>query len=502
MITVTMEADGLRFPEATQPNSVRNGASPYAKLYAPYQSPALLNSQTVTGAGAHENDPSFSQPRECPMKVLQVIHGYPMRYNAGSEVYTQGLAQALAERNEVHVFTRQENAFLPEYSVQHETDPADTRVTLHVVNMARARDGFRHLAVDGAFAAVLDQVQPDIVHVGHLNHLSTSLVFAARDRRIPVVFTLHDYWLMCPRGQFIQMYPKDPSDTWAVCDGQDDRKCSVRCYSRYFSGNADEYELDAAHWTGWVGRRMAHVRDVCDAVDVFIAPAMYLLRRFRDDFGIPREKLVYLDYGFHLDRLGGRNRLGGEPFTFGYIGTHIPAKGVDLLIKAFGSMSGESRLRIWGRNRGVETNGLMALARDLPGTADSRIEWMSEYRNTEIVPDVFDRCDAIVVPSIWAENSPLVIHEALQARVPVITANYGGMAEYVHHEENGLLFNHRDIESLAQQMQRLCEDPQLAGRLGGKGYLQSADGNVPDMAEHSRAVEGIYTSLVPGGADK
>ena len=47
-----------------------------------------------------------------------MIHGYPMRYNAGSEVYTQGLAQALSERHEVHVFTRQENAFLPEYALQ------------------------------------------------------------------------------------------------------------------------------------------------------------------------------------------------------------------------------------------------------------------------------------------------------------------------------------------------------------------------------------------------
>ena len=45
------------------------------------------------------------------MKIFQVIHGYPMRYNAGPEVYTQGLAQALADRHEVHVFTRQENAF-------------------------------------------------------------------------------------------------------------------------------------------------------------------------------------------------------------------------------------------------------------------------------------------------------------------------------------------------------------------------------------------------------
>ena len=57
------------------------------------------------------------------MRILQVIHGYPLRYNAGSEVYTQALAQALAERHEVRVFTRQENAFLPEYAVSQEYRP-------------------------------------------------------------------------------------------------------------------------------------------------------------------------------------------------------------------------------------------------------------------------------------------------------------------------------------------------------------------------------------------
>ena len=433
------------------------------------------------------------------MRVLQVIHGYPMRYNAGSEVYTQGLAQALAARHEVHVFTRQENAFLPEYALHQETDPADSRITLHVINMARARDGYSHPAVDSAFAGLLDRVRPEVVHVGHLNHLSTSLVFEATRRRIPVVVTLHDYWLMCPRGQFIQMYPRDPTDNWAVCGGQDDHKCAVRCYSRYFGGSPEHRDADTAYWTGWVGRRMAHVREVCEAVDVFIAPAMYLLRRFRDEFGIPEEKLVYLDYGFHLDRLNGRERDAGEPFTFGYIGTHIPAKGVDQLIQAFGELTGEPRLRIWGRHRGVETDGLMAMARGLPGTAGSRVEWIGEYRNPEIVPSVFNRCDAIVVPSIWAENSPLVIHEALQASVPVITADYGGMAEYVGHEENGLLFTHRNPESLARQMQRLVGDPQLARGLGARGYLQSADGNVPDMKDHSLAVEGIYARLVQGG---
>jgi glycosyltransferase involved in cell wall biosynthesis len=435
------------------------------------------------------------------MRVLQVIHGYPMRYNAGSEVYTQGLSQALAARHEVHVFTRQENAFLPEYAVQRETDPSDPRITLHVINMARARDGYRHPGVDDAFAALLDRVRPEVVHVGHLNHLSTSLVFPARHRHIPVVLTLHDYWLMCPRGQFIQMYPRDPTDNWAVCGGQDDHKCAVRCYSRYFGGSPEHRDADTAYWTGWVGRRMAHVREVCEAVDVFIAPAMYLLRRFRDEFGIPEEKLVYLDYGFHLDRLKRRERAEGEPFTFGYIGTHIPAKGVDQLIRAFAEIDGAPLLRVWGRDRGVETAGLKALALELPGSAGGRVQWMGEYRNPDIVPEVFNRCDAIVVPSIWAENSPLVIHEALQARVPVITSDYGGMAEYVRHEENGLLFSHRDPLSLARQMQRLADDPVFARNLGSRGYPQSEDGNVPDMVEHSLAVQRIYESLLAGGTE-
>lgn len=430
------------------------------------------------------------------MRILQVIHGYPMRYNAGSEVYTQNLSHALATRHEVHVFTRQENSFLPEYSFQREADPLESSITLHIVNMARARDGYRHQQVDDAFTRILEEVEPDVVHVGHLNHLSTSLVFAARDRGVPVVFTLHDYWLMCPRGQFIQMYPEDQADPWAVCDGQDDRKCAVRCYVRYFSGDNREFEIDADYWTRWVGRRMQHVRQVCDAVDTFIAPAMYLLRRFQDEFGLPKEKLVYLDYGFHRERMAGRQRVTGEPFTFGYIGTHIPAKGVDQLIQAFGRLTGDSRLRIWGRDRGVETQGLKYLADSLPESSGERVEWMGEYRNQNIVSDVFNRCDAIVVPSIWAENSPLVIHEAQQARVPVITAEYGGMAEYVHHEQNGLLFVHRDPGSLAREMQRLADDPDFAQRLGNRGYLQSADGNVPDVQSHALAVEEIYRNLI------
>lgn len=180
------------------------------------------------------------------MKILQVIHGYPMRYNAGSEVYTQTLAQALARRHTVEVFTREEDPFAPDASVRRETDQDDPRVALHVVNNPRLRDRYRDPEIDRQFAGVLDKFRPDVVHVGHLNHLSTSLVFEATRRQIPVVYTLHDYWVMCPRGQFMQMHPDpaDPANLWAACDGQHDRTCAERCYARYFSGDPQEREQD------------------------------------------------------------------------------------------------------------------------------------------------------------------------------------------------------------------------------------------------------------------
>ena len=427
------------------------------------------------------------------MRILQVIHGYPMRYNAGSEVYTQALCHELAESHEVHVFTREEDSFTPDFGLREERDPDDPQIVLHVVNNPRNRDRYREPDIDRRFAEVVERIRPDVVHIGHLNHLSTSLPFEAAKRSIPVVYTLHDYWLMCPRGQFMQTFPLEPEDLWGACDGQEDRKCAERCYARHFGGAADEREADAAYWTGWVGRRMRHVREMTELVDCFIAPSRYLRDRYRNDFGLPETKLEHLDYGFDLARLGGRReRPAGRPFVFGYIGTHIPAKGIQLLIRAFGRVGGEPLLRIWGRSRGQDTDALKALARSLPGGGGDRVEWLPEYRNADIVREVFDRVDAIVVPSVWVENSPLVVHEAQQARVPVIAGDVGGMAEHVRQGVNGLTFKHRSWESLAERMQTFVNDPALARRLGRRGYLFSPDGNVVSMADHVRMVEHIY----------
>ncbi len=430
------------------------------------------------------------------MKILKVIHGYPMLYNAGSEVYSQTICHGLVNNgHEVHVFTREEDSFRPDGAIRISHDAEVPDIKIHLINNPRHRDRYRLAIIDQRFAELLDELQPDIVHIGHLNHLSTSLVFEAKKRGIPVVYTLHDYWLMCPRGQFMQMHSGD-DNLWAACDGQENKKCATQCYARYFSGAKEEQAEDIAYWENWVERRMNHIRDVVNEVDLFISPANYLKDRYENDFGLPKEKSIYLDYGFDRKRMIGRTRTEGEPFTFGYIGTHIPAKGVHQLIQAFGKLKGDAQLRIWGRDRGQDSRALRAISYSLPADKKANIQWMPEYKNQQIAVDVFSKTDVIVTPSVWVENSPLVIHEAQQSRVPVITANAGGMAEYVIDGLNGLTYEHRNVNELADKMQMLLDDPVWAKKLGSHGYAFSESGDIPCIEQHILDLENCYRKLL------
>jgi glycosyltransferase involved in cell wall biosynthesis len=116
--------------------------------------------------------------------------------------------------------------------------------------------------------------------------------------------------------------------------------------------------------------------------------------------------------------------------------------------------------------------------------------------NKNLAQEVFAQVDAIVVPSIWAENSPLVIHEAQACQIPVITANFGGMSEYVQHHQNGLLFEHRNSESLHEQLAYAVNHPDLLARLGKRGYLYSENGQVPSIEAHCASLEEVYARLL------
>ena len=431
------------------------------------------------------------------MKILKVIHGYPPLYSAGSEVYSQLLCSELIKQGcEVIVFTRQENAYKEAYAIEWLIDPNCPKIRICLVNMVHHRDGYRESAVDTIFRQLLQEYRPDIVHIGHLNHLSTSLVIEAWRCKIPIVLTMHDFWLMCPRGQFLQLAHFKGEDLYPLCHSQQDETCARNCYWRSFSCQDDAE--DVAYWTQWVHKRMTHIKkEIIPKLDLLIAPSKYLMERALKNLPIASSRIVHLDYGFERERLTKRKRKSGDFFTFGYIGTHKQAKGIVHLIQAFCALKAkEVRLKIWGSPLEPFTSSLKRLIAKMPLDVQQKIEWMGGYQNDRIVEEVFNYLDAIVVPSIWGENSPLVIHEALEAKVPVITGDFGGMKELIQHGINGLLFQHRSTESLTLEMKRLIEEPALLKELPNRGYLQSPDGRIPSIEAHTTHILSYYHFVI------
>lgn len=420
------------------------------------------------------------------MHILKIIHGYPPQYNAGSEVYSQSICNELAKTHQVTVFTREENLYLPDFHIRKKEGFANPQI--YLVNMVNSKDGFRHTALDEKFRQLVRSLRPDVAHIGHLNHLSTGLLDVLKEEEIPVLFTLHDFWLMCPRGQFLQR-SLDEQGLRILCEKQDNRACACNCYTPYFTGKSDFYNEDVQYWTDWINARMQETRSIIEKCDHFIAPSRYLVNRFAEDFSMPADKIEYLDYGFPLHYLTpSTQKEKADVFSIGYIGTHIPAKGINLLIRAFSNVTGNARLLIWGRQ--TDPNLLEMARKD-----SERIRFMGEYMNHNLADEVFSKVDAIVVPSIWGENSPLVIHEAQACRVPVITADFGGMAEYVQHMANGLLFRHRNTESLKEQLQWAIDHPAEMKRLGQRGYLRDAAGKVPGIEEHCERLLAVYHQI-------
>jgi glycosyltransferase involved in cell wall biosynthesis len=234
-----------------------------------------------------------------------------------------------------------------------------------------------------------------------------------------------------------------------------------------------------------IRRRLASVRQALAEVDRFLAPSRFLRERFIE-FGIPAEKILYKDNGFDLAQFRSVRRPPpyGRRVVFAYIGTLVEHKGVHVLIEAFNRLGpAAAELRIHGDLHVFPqyTAQLRALA------THPEITFAGVFDNRE-VGRILAEVDALVVPSLWFENSPLTIHEALLAGVPVIASRLGGMAEYVEHGRTGLLFRPGDAEDLCTQLEWVLAHPQAFAAMPSPRYAS--------MDEHARELVALYQELL------
>lgn len=280
----------------------------------------------------------------------------------------------------------------------------------------------------------------DILHAHNIFlRLSPRPLQVAHRMGVPIVMTVHDFNLICPRKWMIR-------NRNLVCGDGFGGYCLVR---NCWSGRRGRWWM-AYHSFRWI-KTALHRAMLRSSVDLFVAPSAVLCDWLVRSLGAVNA--VYIPNFVVLTEMPAYHIPGCKLV---YLGRLSREKGVDVLMRAMALIVDKLpnvSLKIVGD--GPERKNLESLVEMLHIG-----NWVAFAGEMDMVASsrALSEADLAILPSIWAENCPMVILEALGAGTPVIGSNIGGVPELVRDGENGYLFERGDAADLANKiMLAMCD---------------------------------------------
>lgn len=457
------------------------------------------------------------------MRICLVVHGFPPVERTGVENYSLGLCRALVRAgHRVEVFVPRRDPNLADLALRREERGGFAVNWLtHNHPPGSAREALLVPELKGAFAAFLDRERPEIVHFQHLIKLGLDLVAVARERGLPTLYTAHDYYPICHR--YTLLLPD-----LSRCDARGDSRACARCDLALGHLNAQPGLGD--YQTGVLAEQLAppawerlqqilsggpaspdelgaalEQRAELDRLraeayrgfDLVLAPSRYLIGELERG-GFEPGRIEHQPYGFENDDLAGLPPVRSEPGRmprFAYLGGMSKHKGVHVLLEAFARLSGRAELSIWGDS---SDRAYVDILRRRSGEVGA--QWRGPYARAD-APGILAGVDAVLVPSIWVENQPLVIHEAFSAGRPVLASRLGAIPEFVRDGVNGLLFAPGDAADLARTLERCIDQPGLLSELArGIGPVKGMDQEARELVERYERLRSARRAGPPGAA--
>lgn len=482
------------------------------------------------------------------MNILQVANGFPPVDRGGVEVYTLGLAGALRSMgHDVAVFCREAGETRPIYSVR---DQVVEGIPVHFV-VNRFNPGvslaprYHDRQIEALFARWVEARRPDVIHFQHTHGLSASLLMRAVEMGLPFAVTLHDYWYMCPQVNLLRpdgslcpgshhpvncyecvfgrpyppLGPNAPDLTVpaspsvprpvehrplglgdalyrplqktlprpvrrALLDTYDWARIKALPYLKSLSAAARRSDASALRARA---RYMQAVLTRCRHITV---PSAGVKARYAD-LGVPEEQIHVMPLGIEMSvwrDLQPAARPHGAGLRFGYIGSLLRHKGVDLIVRAFRQLNLPDT-SLWLHGFTLPGDPFADFLRQLAGS-DPRIHFTGAYTRPEL-PRILNRMDVLLIPSRWHETFSIVTREAVLAGLPVIASRMGGIPEAIEDGVNGILLPPDDVAAWRMTMQRVVESPDLVTRL----HRAQLTRRVKSMDEHAVELSQLYAQL-------
>ena len=384
-------------------------------------------------------------------KALIIAHNHPQFFPGGAEIFAYDLFKAIRDYTPYKPFflaaadpsTREVHTGTPFQMLVDAEDEAlfwggsfdyfyQSQQTLNFIYL-----DFKHF---------LEQLQPDVIHFHHTIRFGVEAIQVARQTlpNAKIVLTIHEFILICNRDG--QMVRKDNEE---LCEFASPN----RCYSCFPEYSPQQFKM-----------REVFLKAHLDLVDRFISPSHFLARRFIN-WGLPQAKIEVLENGRRLQPPAPHRQLTstGTRNQFGFFGQINPYKGVLLILEAVEYL-------VENNYQNFQIHLFGNIASGFPEFKAEFLEFLAKYPGLVThhgryeqskIPDLVRLVDWVIVPSIWWENSPLVIQEVLMHLRPVICSDIGGMAEKITDGKTGLHFKVRNAVSLANTMEKAIADSQL-----------------------------------------
>lgn len=285
--------------------------------------------------------------------------------------------------------------------------------------------------------------RPDVVHFQHTHFVGLDLIRETHNTLpdAPMLYTLHEFLPICHRhGQMVR------TTSELRCAEESPRRCH-ECFPEF---SAQDFFL-----------RKKLIQSHLELINLFIAPSEFLMNQFIE-WGIPKSKIICEEYGRSTKSSPIDSKVGesSQRNRFAFFGQLSRFKGIDLLVRAMQLLADDevdAHLSIHGDNLQFQPGEFQKELRALIEKSESHVTYAGPYAQSELSSRMAD-VDWVIVPSIWWENSPLVIQEAFRHSKPVICSDIGGMAEKVKHNVNGLHFQAGDVRHLARILRHAAEE--------------------------------------------
>lgn len=404
------------------------------------------------------------------MKVLLVNKFHWNK--GGSEKYYFELGELLKEHgHEVAYFSMEDEKNIKTGDKEYFVEKIDLNQgsKLKALDVIYSKNNYKKMI------EAIEDFKPDIIHVNNFQRqLSASIIKAANDKKIPVVFTAHDVQAICPA---ITMMDND-KNVCELCTGGKYLNCIKKSCNK---GSKAKSILGAIE-----GYYYRNHKIYSEKINKIITPSNFIRNKFIKD-GINENHVVTLHNYVDTKEYDVPTKDEGYAFFFGRLSQE---KGIVNLVKAFAKCK-DGKLYIAGD--GPEKEIIEKIIKD--NKISGRVKLLGFLNKNEII-NYISNCRFVVVPSTCNENCPYSVIESMAVGKPVVGTKNGGIPELIEDNKNGNIYECDDLNKLTSILEKYFEDDRLMEKYSK--YSKKIAVKEFDKENYYYKLEKIYDNVING----